>query len=41
MLVDAKPSDDEEEDEIVLKKGDPAQYGQIFQDEEEEPIAVG
>ena len=41
MLVDAEPSDEDEEDEIVLKKGDPAQYGQIFKNEEEEPIAVG
>ena len=42
MLVDAAMADDAEEGEIVLEKGDPAQFGKSFlEDEEEEPIAVG
>jgi ATP-dependent Clp protease ATP-binding subunit ClpC len=42
VLVDAAMTDGAEEGEIILEKGDPAQFGKSFlEDEEEEPIAVG
>ena len=42
VLIDAAMSDDPEEGEIILEKGDPTQFGKSFlPDEEEEPIAVG
>ncbi len=42
VLIDAAMADDAEEGEIILEKGDPAQFGKSFlEDEEEEPIAVG
>ncbi len=42
VLVDTSVIEDDEEGEIILVKGDPAQFGSSFHpDEEEEPIAVG
>lgn len=42
VLINAAISDDPEGGEIILEKGDPAQFGKSFLlDEEKEPIAVG
>jgi ATP-dependent Clp protease ATP-binding subunit ClpC len=42
VLVDTSEPDEDQEADIVLVKGDPAQFGNTYlPDEEEEPIAVG
>ncbi|MCJ7717574.1 MAG: AAA family ATPase, partial [Anaerolineales bacterium] len=42
VLVDATLPENDEEGEIILEKGDPAQFGKsLLPDEEEEPVAVG
>ncbi len=42
VLVDAAHGDDEDEDQIILTKGDPALYGKSFlPDEKDEPVVVG
>jgi ATP-dependent Clp protease ATP-binding subunit ClpC len=41
VLVDASLPENGEEGEIILEKGDPAQFGKSLLPEEEEPVAVG
>jgi ATP-dependent Clp protease ATP-binding subunit ClpC len=42
VLVDAEGDESEEDEDIILTKGDPDLYGKPFQpDEEDQPVIVG